>query len=338
MSQVKKCPDQFLCVIIAATFDSTTMNRPWTGFIHQGNTQTPHTPACAHTHEHAHFAHSHTHKHKRTLAHAWHTHTHTRTHTNTHTEEHTHTPTRTHTLKTHKNARRHTHTHSYARTHTCILTCTHKQARTQERTPTHTHSHAQTHTHTHTQGIRIFEEYEFHNLLNFLSRTFYIAPDSYNYRLTIGGYEGNTTDEMASHPLTGMMFTTLDSDNDIAWGNCASFRGGAWWYNHCTYSNLNGKFGVTGDKAISWGSNIMKFVEMKIRKRQWFIGSSLSNSVYLQQAWNPNLIYNNKDTYWQVCSSAAWLCCDERWYFIPAISGYRWQESRFSGGVWPGQV
>ena len=79
----------------------------------------------------------------------------------------------------------------------------------------------------------------------------------------------------------GMMFTTRDRDNDLRSTNCASevYRGG-WWYNSCTYINLNGNYrgdrtptktgitvwyiDTTGDIAAS---KAVKSVEMIIRTR-----------------------------------------------------------------------
>ncbi|ELU13302.1 hypothetical protein CAPTEDRAFT_154722 [Capitella teleta] len=73
----------------------------------------------------------------------------------------------------------------------------------------------------------------------------------------------------------GSAFTTKDQDNDLRYGlNCALYYSGAWWYNACYHSNLNGVFlngvyagvqrGVTWNK---WKGDLysMPFREMKIR-------------------------------------------------------------------------
>ena len=78
---------------------------------------------------------------------------------------------------------------------------------------------------------------------------FHVGTSSTNYRLTIGGYQnwgiGAAGDSMtrSTGSNNGMQFTTRDRDNDI-WGlNCAAHdRQGAWWYNNCGYSNLNGLY------------------------------------------------------------------------------------------------
>ena len=66
-------------------------------------------------------------------------------------------------------------------------------------------------------------------------------------------------------------FSTRDNDNDQwYYYNCASSYQGAWWYNSCTKSNLNGLYDGRGNRAITWHRwknrwVPLKFSEMKIR-------------------------------------------------------------------------
>uniref|UniRef100_UPI0037E71199 tenascin-N n=1 Tax=Semicossyphus pulcher TaxID=241346 RepID=UPI0037E71199 len=98
---------------------------------------------------------------------------------------------------------------------------------------------------------------------------FKIAPVRQKFKLTIGNYRGTAGDAMTYHQ--GRPWTTVDSDNDIALGNCALTHRGAWWYKNCHLANLNGKW---GDERHSLGVNwepwkghltSLDFTEMKIR-------------------------------------------------------------------------
>ena len=77
-----------------------------------------------------------------------------------------------------------------------------------------------------------------------------------------------------SRSLNGVGFSTYDRDNDEYDDNCAIERHGAWWYRHCTRSNLNGRYfsdaqrgNETGIVWYHWKVDFysMKQVSMKIR-------------------------------------------------------------------------
>ena len=71
--------------------------------------------------------------------------------------------------------------------------------------------------------------------------TFQILDSSQKYQLNVSGYSGDAGDSLNLH--NGRQFTTKDQDNDKSdTENCASTYKGAWWYNACHDSNLNGKY------------------------------------------------------------------------------------------------
>ena len=102
---------------------------------------------------------------------------------------------------------------------------------------------------------------------------FKVGDERSGYKLEVSDYSGNAGDSLSYQ--NNMKFTTKDRDNDKGAGsyNCAVVWKGAWWYNHCHWSNLNGLFpSGAGGKAtmISWHSlsnrhGTIKFSEMKIR-------------------------------------------------------------------------
>ena len=105
-------------------------------------------------------------------------------------------------------------------------------------------------------GTNIFLQYE----------QFKVASANDKYKLTVGGFQGTTTDPMAYH--NGMNFTTRDSDNDQWRNNCAINDGqpaGGWWHKHCVQVRpnvvYNDKYGIKLNNK--W--HTLPFIEMKIR-------------------------------------------------------------------------
>ena len=104
---------------------------------------------------------------------------------------------------------------------------------------------------------------------------FSVGNSGTNYRLNIAGYTGTAGNSLTYH--NGMQFSTKDRDNDrYSSGSCASANRGAWWYNSCTHSSLNGLYrsGLLGPEGVIWASFpvpsttfSLKFAQMKLRFR-----------------------------------------------------------------------
>ena len=109
-------------------------------------------------------------------------------------------------------------------------------------------------------GVRVYAKYG----------RFSIGDEQAKYRLEVSLYSGTAGDSLAWH--NNMKFSTTGRDNDRhSRRNCAVQFAGAWWYNSCIYSNLNGKY--LGNKnhyqGAAWhhfrSSLSLKFTEMKLR-------------------------------------------------------------------------
>ena len=73
-------------------------------------------------------------------------------------------------------------------------------------------------------------------------------------------------DSLSYH--NGLPFTTKDRDNDRHYHgrNCAEDDRGAWWYNSCQLSNLNGRYfakPTTTHQGINWYTWKRSFYSMK---------------------------------------------------------------------------
>ena len=100
-------------------------------------------------------------------------------------------------------------------------------------------------------------------------RRFSVGNAATKYRLSVSGQSGNEPhgDRLSYH--NNMSFSTFDKDNDQTQGNCAVTHVGAWWYNACYNSNLNGVYGALDYTGIQWTSladNVQSFTEMKLRR------------------------------------------------------------------------
>ncbi|XP_019855865.1 PREDICTED: ryncolin-1-like [Amphimedon queenslandica] len=102
--------------------------------------------------------------------------------------------------------------------------------------------------------------------------TFSVSDGSTEYILAVGGYSGTAGDSM--NYQNGRRFSTRDNDNDERpEGNCAQWYTGAWWYNGCYRSNLNGRYfntSTNNQEGIIWFTwknvhNSLKFTEIKTR-------------------------------------------------------------------------
>ena len=109
-------------------------------------------------------------------------------------------------------------------------------------------------------GTNIFLQYE----------QFKVASAKDKYKLTVGGFQGTTTDPMAYH--NGMYFTTKDSDNDqFSTHNCAinnysrSTPAGGWWYRRCSYIQPNMHYNHNSMIRLNNKWHSLPFIEMKIR-------------------------------------------------------------------------
>ena len=103
--------------------------------------------------------------------------------------------------------------------------------------------------------------------------TFSIGDSVSKFRLTVSGYSGTAGDSLAHS--NNSPFSTKDRDNDGYSGHCAQRFTGAWWYNSCHYSHLNGVYYLGPNsppwKGVIWAhwrgsSYSLKVTEMKVRR------------------------------------------------------------------------
>ncbi|KAL3866953.1 hypothetical protein ACJMK2_044197 [Sinanodonta woodiana] len=112
-------------------------------------------------------------------------------------------------------------------------------------------------------GSRVFAKYN----------VFEVKGIDEYYRIFVDGYSGTAGDSFGNAIHSGYKFSTHDRDNDVYEpGNCAQLYHGAWWYNKCHSSNLNGLYGSTEyAKGLTWVTSTGAYqsvygTEMKVRR------------------------------------------------------------------------
>uniref|UniRef100_A0A8C9BMM9 Fibrinogen C-terminal domain-containing protein n=1 Tax=Phocoena sinus TaxID=42100 RepID=A0A8C9BMM9_PHOSS len=72
-------------------------------------------------------------------------------------------------------------------------------------------------------------------------QSFKMAAEAEKYKLVLGAFvRGSAGDSLTPHK--DQFFSTKDQDNDQSPSSCAVQYQGAWWYNSCHSSNLNGRY------------------------------------------------------------------------------------------------
>lgn len=108
---------------------------------------------------------------------------------------------------------------------------------------------------------------------------FGVSSEHDHYRLHVSGYHGTAGDSLTPHWQSHDQkpFSTFDKDNDNRfYDNCAEKYYGAWWFNDCFESHLNGKYYPYGRhnnyfvrNGIQWNSihphSSLKYVKMMIK-------------------------------------------------------------------------
>ena len=119
--------------------------------------------------------------------------------------------------------------------------------------------------------LRIDLDDFYNNTAHAVYQDFSISSEEDGYRLSASNYRGDAGDSLRYS--VNEQFSTPDRDQDSrSWGSCSEHHQGAWWYNDCTASNLNGRdLGRSGgDRTVIWwitwrSWQFLKKTEMKIR-------------------------------------------------------------------------
>ncbi|XP_062135327.1 fibrinogen-like protein 1 isoform X3 [Drosophila sulfurigaster albostrigata] len=101
------------------------------------------------------------------------------------------------------------------------------------------------------------------NTYNASYEDFKISDEDSGYKLSLGKFDGTVIGDAMRYHET-MKFTTIDRDNDTDDSNCAVDYKSGWWYNACSYCNLNAQYGPD----LNWWGNNLKEAKMLIRPKE----------------------------------------------------------------------
>lgn len=98
---------------------------------------------------------------------------------------------------------------------------------------------------------------------------FSLHSETEKYKLYVKGYCGTAKDSLSVH--NGLLFSTIDQDNDPDNSkHCSKTNGGGWWYKFCGMAFLNGYYVPSPEVGMSWikwknSIHRLKQTTMKIR-------------------------------------------------------------------------
>lgn len=97
---------------------------------------------------------------------------------------------------------------------------------------------------------------------------FSVHSETEKYKLYVKGYSGTAKDSLLIH--SGLLFSTIDQDNDPHSTHCSQEHGGGWWFKVCGRAYLNGYYVPSPYIGMLWyrwksSDHRLKQTMMKIR-------------------------------------------------------------------------
>ncbi|KAJ8042045.1 Tenascin-R [Holothuria leucospilota] len=95
---------------------------------------------------------------------------------------------------------------------------------------------------------------------------FHVASEAGLYALGVSGYNTSSTAGNSLSLHDQMNFSTFDMDNDVSRNlNCAKMYSGGWWYNECSFANLNSN--TQSQWMLNYYNDGINKTELKLRPK-----------------------------------------------------------------------